>query len=250
MLFYKAWIDTRWRFLIGLAVLLFAAAVFVYARGELVRQMTTISEARGIAGPDLSVDDYRDYVWRVGIRDAIRQLTALFAVVLGAGGLLAQASRSGGGGLFMLSLPVSRDQLLGIRVAVGLAQCAALAFLPPLVITALSPAIGQSYDLTDALVHGLCLFAGGSVLFAATTLLSTMFNDVWRPPLLALCGVVVIGFVMFLFTSSSRNSLLGVMTGEAWFTDRTFPVIGLLVTAAVSAALLHLARRHIARLDF
>ena len=49
----------------------------------------------------------------------------LFAVLLGTGGLLSQAS--GGGALFTLSLPVSRNRLLGVRAATGLAELLVLA---------------------------------------------------------------------------------------------------------------------------
>lgn len=248
---YKAWLDTRWRFLIGVAVMFVAAGALVFGYEEVLRQLQTLAAGRGTPGRETIFGDYRTYVWNAGIRDTLRQLTALFAVVLSAGGLLSQASRAGsGGGQFMLSLPVSRDQLLWSRVGVGLAQLLALTVLAPLLITAISPAIGQSYRIIDALVYGLCLFAGGAVLFSATTLLSTMFNDVWRPPLVALCAVVAIGFVVSLLGGSSRHSLLGVMTGETWFAEHWLPGIGLLVTAAVSAALLYLARLNIARLDF
>ena len=43
-------------------------------------------------------------------------------MLLGTGGLLSQAI--GGGALFTLSLPVSRERLLGVRAATGLAELA------------------------------------------------------------------------------------------------------------------------------
>ena len=87
------------------------------------------------------------------------QMLSLFAVLLGTGGLLSQAS--GGGALFTLSLPVSRKRLLGVRAATGLAELLALAFVPPLLLPLLSPAVGQSYGIGDALVHGACLVRRG-----------------------------------------------------------------------------------------
>jgi ABC-type transport system involved in multi-copper enzyme maturation permease subunit len=242
MLWYKAWLDTRWRFLTGVAVLLSITALIVFSYNEAMHQTAVLGLDRQI------FRSYRAYLWGAGIQEGIRQLVALFAVVLGAGGLLSQASR--GGGRFMLSLPISRDQLLWSRTVVGLAQLAALAFLSPLVLTALSPAIGQSYSVIDAMVHGLCLFVGGSLLFSATAWLSTVFNDVWWPPLVALCFVVVIGFVHMLLTGPSPNNLLGVMTGEAWFREQRLPVVGLLVTGTVSALLLYLTQLRLARIDF
>jgi hypothetical protein len=56
---------------------------------------------------------YRGYVWSQWYRQNLIQLWTIFAVILGTGGLLSQMS--GGGGLFTLSLPVSRRELLTVR---------------------------------------------------------------------------------------------------------------------------------------
>ena len=243
----RAWLDTRARFVTGLVLLLFAAGATVYFYDIAMTRLSLQARTAQLE-PEAIFGDYRTYVWNTAVRDAIRQLTALFAVVIAAGGLLSQASR--GGGIFMLSLPVTRERLLWTRTTVGLLELAALSLLPMLLISGLSAVMGQSYPPLDALVHGICLFVAGSVLYSATTYLSTVFNDIWRPPLVALCAVIVIGFALFVLGGSSRNSLLGVMTGERWFLDHQLPTIGLAVSAAVSAALLYLARLNIARLDF
>jgi len=80
---------------------------------------------RRIAEGAALVRDYRTYIWSQWFRQSFRELWAVFAVVLGTGGLLAQASR--GGALFTLSLPVSRGRLLGVRAATGLAELLVLA---------------------------------------------------------------------------------------------------------------------------
>ena len=118
MLWYKSWLETRWRFFIGLALLTLSAT----------------------------------------------------------------------GALFTLSLPVSRNRLIGVRVATGIAELLAMALVSSLVLPVLSPAVGQSYSVGDALIHGACLFIAGTVLFSLAMLLSTVFNDVWRPPPFVLCG--------------------------------------------------------------
>ncbi len=85
--------------------------------------------------------DYHGYVWSQWFRQNMPQQWAFFAVLLGTGGLLAQAS--GGGGLFTLSLPVSRNRLLGVRAATGLAELLALAVIPSLLLPVLSPIVGE-----------------------------------------------------------------------------------------------------------
>ena len=176
------------------------------------------------------------------------QLWTLFAVLLGTGGLLAQAS--GGGTLFTLSLPVSRNRLLGVRAATGLAELLVLAVIPSLVIPACSPSIGQSYGVGDALIHSACVFIAGSVFFSLAFLLSTVFSDVWRPALIALFVAMVLGLLEQVFRDLSRYSVFVVMSAEVYFRNGGLPWLGLLASAAVSAALLYAAARNVARRDF
>ena len=136
--------------------------------------------------------NYRGYVWSQWFRQNLPQMWTLFAVLLGTGGLLSQAS--GGGALFTLSLPVSRSRLLGVRAATGLAELLVLALVPSLLLPLLSPAVGQTYSVGDALVHGVCLFIAGAVFFSLAFLLSTVFSDVWRPLLIVLCVATVLAF--------------------------------------------------------
>jgi hypothetical protein len=178
----------------------------------------------------------------------MRQLWALFAVLLGTGGLLAQAS--GGGALFTLSLPVSRRWLLWVRAATALAELAILAMVPALLLPVLSPAVGEAYSVTDAVVYGVCMFVAGSTLFSLTFLLSTVFSDVWRPPLIVLCFAALVSLVRQIAGGPSSASLLGVMTAETYFRGNGLPWVGLLLTTAASAALLYAASLNIARRDF
>ena len=41
-----------------------------------------------------------------------------------------------------------------------------MALVSSLVLPVLSPAVGQSYSVSDALIHGACLFIAGTVLFS------------------------------------------------------------------------------------
>src|SRR5437868_2866032 len=115
MLWHKSWLDTRWRFLIGLALLVLSAlgAVFSYPRVMKLIPLAPAIDASGEVGRRIkeAVDlarDYRGYVWSQWFAQNMPQLWTVFAVLLGSGGVIAQRSD---GGLFTLSLPVSRDRL-------------------------------------------------------------------------------------------------------------------------------------------
>ena len=157
---------------------------------------------------------------------------------------------SGGGALFTLSLPVSRNRLLGVRAATGLAELLVLAFVPRSCSPLLSPAVGQTYGIGDALVHGACLFMAGAVFFSLAFLLSTVFSDVWRPALIAGCAAAVLGLCEPFFPDLARYSLFGIMDGEIYFRGGGLPWLGLLASAAVSAAMLYRRQRNLARQDF
>src|SRR5438128_4088608 len=160
MLWYKSWLETRWRFLIGLALLLCSAAATVFSYPQVMKLMPMVpTNVSGPMGERIReaaelARDYRGYVWSQWFRQNGRQWTTLFAIILGTAGLLTPSS----GALFTLSLPVSRRRLLGIRAATGLSELLLLAFLPALVIPMLSPAIRENYNVGNALVHSACLF--------------------------------------------------------------------------------------------
>jgi hypothetical protein len=192
--------------------------------------------------------EYRGYVWSQWIRQSLTQLGTFFAVLLGTGGLLSHSS--GSAALFTLSMPVSRNRLLGVRATTGLAELLAVAILPTLLISMLSPAVGQRYSVADAALHGVCFFVAGAAFFSLALLLSTIFSD-WSRPILIACGVAV---VLALFEQAVRGQwtygIFRVMSGEDLFRSGRLPWLGLLGSAAVSAAMLFGATKSIARQEF
>lgn len=251
MLWYKAWLETRWRFLIGFALLALSACgtVFGYPRiSALLSQMPPL-DLDGVVGRRINetaelARSYQGFVWSQWFRQNLLQMWALFAALLGTGGLLSQAS--GGGALFTLSLPATRSQLVAARAGTGLAQLLVLALVPPLLLPVLSPAIGQTFSVVDSLVYGSCIFIAGTVFYALAFLLSTIFTDVWRPFLI----VAGLGLVEQFSSHFTRFSVFRVMSAESYFRGNGLPWFGLLATAALAAGLLYAANRNIARQDF
>jgi ABC-type transport system involved in multi-copper enzyme maturation permease subunit len=255
MLFYKSWLETRWRFLIGLCLLMVLAvgAVFGYPA---VLQLMPMAKAIDTPGPLGNLireavelqSTYRGFVWSQWVRQNLTQTWTLFAVLLGSGGLLAQAS--GGGALFTLSLPVSRNQVLWARAATGLAELLVMAIIPFLLIPLFSPAIGQSYSIADAVVHGICVFIAGAAFFSLAVFLSTLFSDLWRPLLIACAIAVVLAVLEQIPGTLSSYGIFHVMTAETYFRGGSLPWPGLLASVTVSVAMLYSASVNFARQDF
>jgi ABC-type transport system involved in multi-copper enzyme maturation permease subunit len=255
MLWHKAWLETRWRFVIGLVLLMMSACgtVLVYPRVlELLDTAPRIS-ASGEIGRQIRegvalARDYRGYVWSQWFRQNLVQMWTFFAVLLASGSVLSQAF--GAGTLFTLSLPATRHRLVSVRVLTALAELFVLAFVPSLLIPLLSPAVGQSYGIGDALVHGACLFVAGIAFFSFTFLLSTVFSDIWRPLLIACATAMLLSLVGQVSPDLGRYSIFRVMNGETYFRGGGLPWPGLLASIAASAAFLYTAVQNVAQADF
>jgi ABC-type transport system involved in multi-copper enzyme maturation permease subunit len=257
MLWHKAWLETRWRFISAIVILtmLVGGSVYGYvATQHLLPQLnattgTPVGEASGLAGAIREAiemqKEFRGFIWFQAFRQNLTQMGVFFAVLLGCGGLLSESSK--GSALFTLSLPVTRKQILGARTGLGLAQLFAIAMVPPLVIPILAPSIGQHFSIVDALAHGLCIFVVAAVFFSLASFLSTLFSDIWRPLLIAIgiaCAVALGSVVV------PQLGIFSVMSGESYFRTGSLPWAGLVTSAVIATALLYGAAETLERRDF
>jgi len=251
MLWYKSWLETRWRFLIGLALLVCFAAGAVLSYPQVTKLLVQVpANVDGVLGERIReaaalARSYRGFVWSSWFRQNLTQSATLFAVLLGTASFLSLS----GGALFTLSLPVSRRRLVGVRAATGLAELLVLIVVPSLLIPLLSPAIGERYAVGSALIHSACQFLAASVFFGLALLLSTVFGDVWRPLLIALAVAFALA-IADLFLPSSAFSLYRLMSGETYFRSGQLPWGGLAAAAAVAASLHAAAIAVFTRKDF
>jgi ABC-type transport system involved in multi-copper enzyme maturation permease subunit len=257
MLWHKAWLETRWRFISALLILTVLAGSNVYDYLAAQRLLPRLNVTTAAPGDDLlgvgqvireAVElqkTFRGFIWYQAFRQSLTQMGVFFGIFLGCGSLLSETSK--GSALFTLSLPVTRRQILGTRVATGLAQLAAIALIPPMAITILAPSIGQRFSITDALAHGLCIYVVGTVFFSLASFLSTLFSDIWRPLLISI-GIACLA--LMLAVAAPQLSIFRVMSGEAYFRTGSLPWAGFLTSAVLAAALLYSAAETLERRDF
>jgi hypothetical protein len=255
MLWYKAWLDTRWKFAIGLTLLLFSATatIFSYASvQELIESLPAVGPGdRGVYSEAIREAmevqrTFRGYVWSNFFSGNSLNLVVMLAAVLGSGSPL---SRSGRGLLFSLALPVSRRHWIATRAATLLAQLFVLTFVPSLALAMLAPLAQQYFGLGEALVYGTGLFIGASVFASLALFFSTVFEDVWRPLLLTVCAAFAIAAVGIYLLPEGRG-LFAAMSASSYFFDGSLLWPELSLCVAATAALFYAAAANTARRDY
>ncbi len=253
MLWYKAWLETRWRFLIalGLGVALCVSIILTEPMTE--NMQVTMPDLGGRLNQLVQealklMSNYPGYVWSQWFGKNLIQLWSFFAVIIGGGGVVTETRR--GSALWTLSLPVTRRRLLGVRAATGALELLALALVPSLLIPLLSPLIGKSYPVSEILIYSLVLFTGGLFFYSVALLLSTIFGEQLKAIILGLCIVFIMGLIPLLDKSLAPYSVATVMSGQQYFLTGSLPLLGLLVYVALAAALYLVALRVLERHDF
>jgi len=188
MLWYKAWRESRMRFLLSAAVLTFLCMSLVYG-------------ARAHFPPPERPDlPYSAWVWANIYGNLNPTLFVILAMVLGLGGL--QRERPVGTAAFTLTLPITRIRLIIVRAVMGLLQVAVLSLVPAMLIPTLSPFIaGQSYPETQSLQFALLFMTWGSVAFTVGFLWSSLFGGEFTGT--ALCVITPVVYRILVQSTSA-----------------------------------------------
>jgi hypothetical protein len=176
MLFYKHWLETRWGFLLTLAILLYFSTEGVLGfPGALRARQHDIAVHPGLTGrPPLTYQSYTQ-----GRLQGLTMLWTIFAVMLGTSGL--PKERRLGTASFLLSMPVGRRHLLVARSGVLAVECATLAIAGMLSISWESQMVGQSYPAPLALKQSALLLGGGAGYMAYGILISAFLESAYWP---------------------------------------------------------------------
>jgi ABC-type transport system involved in multi-copper enzyme maturation permease subunit len=174
MLWYKAWRESRGRFVLSSLTIAVLCAV-------------TVAFEKDAAGAYEQPPTYDAFIWQSVYKSGIRELFLLLAILLGLGGLLRERAHGTAG--FTLALPVSRRRLLAARAGVGALEIAGLSLVPALVLPTLSPMFHESYPVSQALQFSLLWTVGGALFFAVGLLASTLFGGEYTA---GICSVAVL----------------------------------------------------------
>jgi ABC-2 type transport system permease protein len=199
MLWFKAWLETRTRFLIALLGITALCCLVVYH-----------GDKQGL--PETGPQYY--YVVLAAAGSLLCLLWLVAVTLLMMGGLLRE--KAVGAAPFTLALPISRARLMGVRIGMGLVQAMALAVVPWTAIFLTALATGKANSLYQVFFHLVLLISGGLVFFGVALLSSSLVQGEYTAPMLSL-GIVL--GAQAILSNGSRHTYtpLGFATGAEYY---------------------------------
>jgi ABC-type transport system involved in multi-copper enzyme maturation permease subunit len=207
MLWYKAWLETRSRFLISLIGMVVLCSAFVF-RGD------------RLAIYDVA-PDYYNYVLSAG-HSLLVMMWVLAVTLTMMGGLLRE--RATGSSAFTLALPVSRTRLMMVRICMGLAQAVVLAIGPWIAMYSVGSIFGKTHSISQAAYYLVLLLGGGLLFFAMAVLVSSLISGEYTAPVVSF-GVVIVTAVSLSSVALRPYSPWGFMAGTEYLNRQTYLLI-------------------------
>lgn len=233
---WKAWKESRDRFLTAMALLMSVVIYAVVTGPGYLERYNSMFPERHLT--------YSAYVWDGLFHYALQGLWVLGAFVLTLGGL--RREKATAVTPFILGLPVARLSLFHDRAALACAEAMALGLAPALLIPVLSPLAGESYPWSQALVFGSLMSVGGLVIVALGLLLSEIFEGEFTAPVVGLCALTTI-FLSYKTRTHRGWNVFDIMSATASIDPATrllkgtVPWLGLAICLVISFGLLFTA---------
>ena len=203
MLWYKAWLETRSRFLISLVGMVALCSVFV-----LHGDRDAIYEVPA---------NYYNYVLFAG-HQILVMMWVLAVTLTMMGGLLRE--KAAGSAAFTLALPVSRGRLMMVRICTGLIQAATLAIAPWVAMFSAGSIFGKTHSVSQAAYYLVLLLGGGLLFFGMAVLVSSLIGGEYTAPVVSF-GAVIITAVALSGAALRHYSPWGFMTGSEYLNRQT-----------------------------
>jgi len=224
VLWYKAWLETRSRFLTCLATLTLFSGIFVH-------------HAQGLIRPEWKSDFNRLLFVN---QQFLVIMWVLSVVLLGMGGIVRE--KAIGTSSVTLALPVIRARLLRVRFGMGALEAIVLGVVPWLAVFVVASFARKPILITQVASYVLLLVAGGLVYFAMAVLVSSLVSGEYTAPALAF-GIVLLAAMLFDAWLRQFN-LWRLVTGDFSIDRSTYllsehlPWMGILSSLSVAVLML------------
>jgi ABC-2 type transport system permease protein len=220
MLWYKGWLETRFRLLFMIGATLLILTFHYSMRNSLPRNSSG-----------------KPAVVILAFTYALL-LVATEAMLAGAGVTTQpslQASKGlHGSTLFTLSLPVSRLRLLATRAAIGWLEVAAIISILCCGFWSVSPLVRAVATPIEMVEYAATLLACGSALYGLSVLLATFLDDQWRTWGTLIAGGALAGLSSRAWLPASIDIVHAIGKGSPLFTH-AIPWPAMAFSVAVAA---------------
>jgi hypothetical protein len=246
MLFYKSWLESRFRFLCGLSWVMATVShtvLFAPSSLNLIRQQMPWEHM-----------GFTEYLWLTMYDGSLLATWIILAVVLSSRGF--RKEQLLGVSAFTLSLPVKRRLILVAQSLVALAELGVLGVVPALLIPGLSRLVGLTFPLSQALRFAVLLVCPGAVFHGWSLLLTQLTSSEPASLTISLSSIGAFFVLVKRIRALDRLDIFDVMSGADLLDRHTFllhgplPWITFLVALALLFALVGLSIWWIERHDF
>jgi ABC-2 type transport system permease protein len=224
VLWYKAWLETRARFLTSLVIVTVISAFFVYHnQGDHPREW------------------HREfYRLLFGHQQILATLWIFLVILLGMGGIVRE--KATGVSSFTLTLPVSKARLLGVRVGIGVIEAIVLAVVPWTAVYVICSITKMPISISQVGLYVLLLIGGGLVYFAMAVLVSSLVAGEYTAPAVAF-GVALVATLLwevYLQPFNNRKLLTGAysVNTSTYLLSGHLPWLGIFASLSVAALML------------
>jgi ABC-2 type transport system permease protein len=238
MLWYKAWLETRSRFLISLmGIVALCSASVLYGDRNVAYEVGS---------------EYYNFVLFEGHQLLVLMWTLAVTLIM-MGGLLGE--KANGSSSFTLALPVSRGRLMVVRICTGLAQAFVLAIVPWVAMFSVSSIFGKTRSVSQAGCYVVLLLGGGLLFFAVAVLASSLISGVYTAPAVSF-GAVIATAVALSSAAMRRYSPWEFMSGARYRSEQSnllslpIPWLQAAIYMLVAGLLLTISVKAIQRREF
>ena len=239
MLWYKAWLETRARFLLCLLGTTAICGAFTIRTQA---QAMPDTSPWYFASVNFYAHQYLAGMW------------LLSAVLLGMGGLVREGAA--GTAAFSLALPVSRRAMAGVRIGCGAVQMVLMGVVPWMAIGGGTLVGGHPLEWDQVGRYLVLLLSGGFVYFSGSLLVSSLVEGEYTGPAVAMVIVIVSALVPGMVKSWRPFSVIGLISGgdlldkQRYLLRDPFPWLPVGVSLVLTAALLWLSVRAVESREF
>jgi ABC-2 type transport system permease protein len=235
MLWYKAWLETRTRFLISL---LATTGMCGYRVFDLTRG----------ARPGNGLDYYY-FILHSG-HQLLTVMWLVATTLLMMGGLLYE--RSAGVSAFTLGLPATRARITCIRTCMGLLEASVLIVMPWLAMFASEVVTGRPIPFAQVEFYAILLASGGAVFAGVALLVSSLVEGTYTAPMISLGIVIAFGFAPRSLGNANPLEFIGGRNfmGQGNVFDKPIPWATASVYLCVAAILIAASVKVIEKRDF